>query len=350
MADVFSLVGDEFEMVVHGHDPSTGLRAIIAVHSTALGPALGGVRFFPYASEDDALHDVLRLAKGMSYKAAAAGLDLGGGKAVVIGDPRTDRTPALLTSFARLVHTLGGHYITAADVGVTSADIDLLATVTPHVGGASGASGDPSPVTAWGVLHAIGAVLDELHGSGDVAGAHVAVQGVGKVGGSLCRLLADRGARLTVADVDRAAAEALAAEVGADVVAPDEVLLVACDVLAPCALGAVFDDASIPKLRARGVAGGANNQLAEGRHGDALHAAGVIYAPDYVANAGGLINIEDERYGYLRERALAKAATIGDRVRAIFERARTDAISPAAAAERLAHERLQAARPEPARA
>jgi leucine dehydrogenase len=340
---MFDLLGDEYELVVHGHDPRTGMRAIIAVHSTALGPALGGVRFHPYPSEEAALKDVLRLARGMSYKAAAAGLALGGGKAVLIGDPRQATTGQLL-SFGRLVDTLGGRYITAADVGVTVRDIDIIASATPHVGGTSSGSGDPSPVTAVGVFHAVRAVLSETVGGDDLRRRHIAVQGLGKVGAALVHLLAAAGARLTVSDVDASKVAAIASETGAAIVEPDEILATQCDVLAPCALGPVFDDETVPLVRARGIAGGANNQLAHPRHGEQLHAMGVLYAPDYVANAGGLINIEDERYGYSRERALAKAAAIGDRLRDVFTRARADGTSPAAAAEAIALDRMAAAR------
>jgi leucine dehydrogenase len=343
MTPTFDLLGDEYEMVVHGHDPATGMRAIIGIHSTALGPALGGVRFHPYTSEEAAMRDVLRLARGMSYKAAAAGLDLGGGKAVLLGDPHL-ASDELFRSFGRFVDTLAGRYITAADVGIASRDIDTIASVTSHVGGTTAASGDPSPVTAIGVLHAIQAVVEVIEGTTDLEGRHIAVQGVGKVGAALVDALAVAGARLTLADVDASQAAAVAARTGAAVVGVDEIVSIECDVFAPCALGAVFDDHTVPLVRARGIAGAANNQLALPRHGEQLHAMGVVYAPDYVANAGGLINIDDERYGYDRERALGKAAAIGDRVRAVFARAEADAISPAAAAESIARERLAAAR------
>jgi len=334
------------EQVAFAADDETGLRAIVAIHSTVLGPGMGGTRFYPFASERDALVDVLRLAKGMAYKHAACGNDLGGGKAVIIGDPRTARTDDLLRAYARFVDRLGGRYLTAADVGTTQADMDLIRTVTPHVTGISesqGGSGDPSPATAWGVYHALLAVAEELWGEPSLEGRHVAITGTGKVGSDLARRLAAAGCRLTLADVREDVVVPLAAELGADLAAPDRVHAVACDVLSPCALGATLNEHTIPELHCVAVCGCANNQLATDEDGDRLAEAGVLYAPDYVANAGGVINIADELgpSGYDRERAYARVATIQETVRRVFRRATTDGITPARAADRLAEDRLR---------
>ena len=333
------------EQVAFAADDETGLRAIVAIWSTRLGPGLGGTRFYPFASERDALVDVLRLAQGMAYKHAACGNELGGAKAVIIGDPRAMRTEALITSYARLVDRLGGRYLTAEDVGTTQADMDLIRTVTPYVTGTSeslGGSGDPSPATAWGVYHALLAVAEHRWGEASLTGRHVAIAGVGKVGSALARHLAAHGAHLTVADVRADVAAAVAAEVGADVVDPDAIHRVECDVLSPCALGATLNERTIPELGCDAVCGCANNQLATDEDGDRLAAAGVLYAPDYVANAGGVINIADELgpNGYDHDRAYAQVTTIRETMRRVFQRADADGISPARAADRLAEERL----------
>jgi glutamate dehydrogenase/leucine dehydrogenase len=341
---IFELIAGEYETVSYAHDASSGLRCIIAVYSTALGPALGGTRFYPFSSEEAALRDVLRLSKAMAYKASAAGLDLGGGKAVVIGDPRSDKTPELLRAYGRAVERLGGAYVTTADGGTTSADMDVIAEATRFVTGTTSGSGDPSRVTAYGVWHGMKAVAEELWGDPSLAGRHVAVQGIGKVGSGVVRHLVEDGAQLTIADVDATAAAALAAETGADVVAAEEILAVPCDILAPCALGAVVNDASLPALKTRAIAGAANNQLERPEHGEALTEAGILYAPDYVINAGGLINVEDELHGYDEQRALGKAAAIAGRLHAVFARARSEGISTAAAADRIAGDRIRAAR------
>jgi len=333
------------EQVAFAADDETGLRAIVAIHSTVLGPGMGGTRFYPFASERDALVDVLRLAKGMAYKHAVCGNDLGGGKAVIIGDPRTARTDDLLRAYARFVDRLGGRYLTAEDVGTTQADMDLIRTVTPHVTGISesqGGSGDPSPATAWGVYHALLAVAEELWGDPSLEDRHVAIAGTGKVGSDLARRLAAAGCRLTLADVREDVVVPLAQELGAELAAPDRVHAVVCDVISPCALGATLNERTIPELQCVAVCGCANNQLATDEDGDRLADAGVLYAPDYVANAGGVINIADELgpSGYDRERAYARVATIHNTVRRVFERATTDGITPARAADRLAEDRL----------
>jgi glutamate dehydrogenase/leucine dehydrogenase len=342
--DVFEALGAEYETVSFAHDPETGLRCIIAIYSTALGPALGGTRFYPFPSEEAALRDVLRLAKAMAFKASAAGLDLGGGKAVVIGDPKTVKTPELLQAYGRAVERLGGAYVTTADVGTSTADMDVIATTTRYVTGTSSGSGDPSRVTAYGVWHGLKAVAEELWGDPSLAGKHVAVQGVGKVGSGVVRHLAEEGAQLTIADIDPDCARDIARDAGAELVGSDEILSVPCDILAPCALGAIVNDATLPTFKTRAIAGAANNQLERPEHGDALAEAGILYAPDYVINAGGLINVEDELHGYDEQRALAKAAAIGDRLRNVFARAKSEAISTAAAADRIAEDRIRSAR------
>jgi glutamate dehydrogenase/leucine dehydrogenase len=346
MMGPFEYMAGEFEQVVYNHDARTGLRAIIAIHSTALGPALGGTRFYPYASEADGLRDVLRLARGMTYKAAAAGLDLGGGKAVILGDPRTDRSEALLRAYGRFVDALGGRYVTAEDVGTTTDDMDLIARETAYVTGRSashaGSSGDPSEMTAFGVYHGLRAVAATLWGEEALGGRHVVVQGVGKVGARVCRLLARDGARLTVADVDAQAARDVALEVGGTVADPGKVHAIPCDVFSPCALGAVVNDETLPELACAAVAGAANNVLERPEHGAALHAAGIVYAPDYVINAGGVINIADELSGgYSPERARGAAARIYDRVRELLEHSAAEDAPPSELADRMAAERIR---------
>ncbi|MEY2432914.1 MAG: valine dehydrogenase [Acidimicrobiaceae bacterium] len=345
--DLLDVVADHgAEQVAIAADDDTGLRAIVAIHSTVLGPGLGGTRFYPFASEYDALVDVLRLAKGMAYKHAVCGNDLGGAKAVIIGDPRTMRSEALIVAYAKLVDRLGGRYLTAEDVGTTQADMDLIRTVTPHVTGTSeslGGSGDPSPATAWGVFHALRAVAERLWGNPSLEGRHVAIAGVGKVGSALARHLAEVGCRLTLADVRSDIASALGAELGARTIDPATIHETECDVLSPCALGASVNDRTIPALRCAAVCGCANNQLATQDDGERLAAAGVLYAPDYVANAGGVINIADELRadGYNRERALRQVETIHDTVRRVFAVADAEGITPAAAADHLAEQRLR---------
>lgn len=341
---VFDRLGDRYEQVVFAHDPPSGLRTIVAVYSTARGPALGGTRIHPYASEDDALADVLRLAKAMAYKAAVAGLALGGGKAVLIADPARDKTPALLRAYGRVVEGIGGAYVTTADAGSTVADLDVISETTRYVTGTSTGSGDPSPVTAHGVWWGMRAVAEALFGEPTLAGRHVVVQGVGKVGGALARMLAAEGTRLTVSDVRADAAKELAAEIGADVAHAAEAVRVPCDVLAPCALGPIVTDGSIAGLACRAIAGAANNQLERPEHARALADSGILYAPDYVINAGGLINVADELQGYDRARALAKAEAIAGTLREVFRTADAAGVTPAEAADRIAEATIEAAR------
>jgi leucine dehydrogenase len=334
-----------YEQLVFCHDKATGLRAVVAIHDTTLGPALGGCRMYPYATEEDALVDVLRLARGMTYKAAASGLNLGGGKSVIIGDPRADKSEALFRSFGRYIETLGGRYIVAEDVGTSTEDANFIRVETSHVVGVDvtrGGSGDPSPFTALGVLQGMRACIEEVFGTTSLEGRTVAVQGLGHVGYNLCRLLHGEDARLIVTDVDRRAVERVVGEFGAKAVDPDEILTIPCDVFAPCALGAVLNDATVPDLRCQIVAGSANNVLAESRHGEVLAERGILYAPDYVINAGGLINVADELEGYNERRATKRVMRIEDRIRRILAISRRDGVPTNVAADTLALERIAA--------
>jgi len=326
------------EDVVWCRDEATGLRACIAVHSTVLGPALGGVRFRPYATEDEALTDVLRLSVGMTYKHAACGNDLGGGKAVIIGDPKTDRTDALIRRFGQLVESLGGRYLTAEDVGTTQADMDLIHQETSYVTGVTGGSADPSPATAWGVLHAMQAVASHLWGSPSLDGRHVVVSGAGKVGGALIGHLLDAGARVTAADP-------FTTVEGVPMVDPATAHAIECDIFSPNAYGAVLSATTIPELRCAAVCGAANNQLATPEDGFRLARRGVLYAPDYVANAGGVINIADELHGvYDHDRAWARVAGIRETMANVLATADAEGITPAEAADRIAERRIDAAK------
>jgi leucine dehydrogenase len=333
-----------YEQIVFCHDKATGLRAIIAIHDTTLGPALGGCRMYPYASEDEAIVDVLRLARGMTYKAAASGLNLGGGKSVIIGDPQ-EKSEELLRSFGRYIETLGGRYIVAEDVGTSTEDMEYIRIETSHVVGVDvthGGSGDPSPFTALGVLHGMRACAQEVFGSAALEGRTVAVQGLGHVGYRLCELLHEEGANLIVTDVREEVVESAVREFGAKPVEPDEILTLPCDILAPCALGAVVNDESLPELQCSIIAGSANNVLLEARHGAALAERGILYAPDYVINAGGLINVADELEGYNQTRATKRVARIYDSVKRIIAISKRDGVPTNVAADTLALERIDA--------
>jgi leucine dehydrogenase len=340
------LASGSYEQVTYCHDERTGLRAIIAIHSTVLGPSLGGTRFYPYRTDDEALTDVLRLAQGMTYKAAAAGLDLGGGKAVIIGDPDSIRTDELILSYGRFVDSLSGRYITAEDVGTTQADMDLIRTVTPHVTGTSGGSGDPSPATARGVVAGMRAVADHIWGGRSLAGRHVAISGVGKVGSALAADLAAEGARLSVADVDPLAVADATHRHGAAPVPPEKIHAIECDIFSPCALGGILNEHTIPELACAAVCGSANNQLATPADADRMAAAGVLYAPDYVVNAGGIINIFAERGTYDAEVAVQLIDRVELTTARVIKMAAAGAITTAAAADRLAEDRLAAATPD----
>ena len=329
----------EHEQVTWFNDPAVGLRAIVAIHSTALGPALGGVRFWKYAHDADAIADALRLSQAMTMKAAVAGLAQGGGKTVVFwDDPRAARSDAFLASLGRCIDALGGRYLAAEDVGATPRDMDAIARETPWVTGvdpARGGSGDPSPVTAYGVVAGMRAVCGPR-----LAGTRVVVQGAGHVGACLARLLVDEGAYVSIADID----DAKAAAVGVPVIAADDALTTECDVLAPCALGGVLTRPSVATLRCAVVCGAANNQLLDEDVADALAARGIVYAPDYVVNAGGIINIAHEWApgGYSADRAYAQTARIEETTRRVLELARTEGITTARAADELARRRIAA--------
>lgn len=337
---------DGHEQVVFGNDPDSGLRAIIAIHSTQLGPSLGGTRFYPYPDEFAALTDVLRLAKAMAYKAAAAGLDLGGGKAVIIGDPARDKTDALLRAYGRLVESLNGRYVTACDVGTYPQDMAVVARETRWATGAdpaAGGSGDSGVLTAHGAFEGLQACVAERWGSESLRARHVAIQGVGKVGRRLAVSIREAGGRVTVADTNEEATAWCAEHVGAEVTSTDKIHAVDADVFSPNALGAVLNDATIPELQCEVVAGAANNQLAEPSHADAIAELGVLYAPDYVINAGGVIQVAHELHpkGYSERRARAQASQIGPRLRQIFAIAREQGVTTAEAADRYAEQRMR---------
>ncbi|GAC1452041.1 MAG: Glu/Leu/Phe/Val dehydrogenase dimerization domain-containing protein [Steroidobacteraceae bacterium] len=336
---------DGHELVAFGHDAATGLKAIIAVHSTVLGPAAGGCRMWPYATTGEAVSDVLRLSRGMSYKNAMAQLPFGGGKAVIIADPRQAKSPELFEAFGRFVDSHGGRYITAEDVGTTTTDMSNVARSTQYVSGlgrAPGeAGGDPGPKTALGVFLGIKAAVKFKLGRADLNGVSVAVQGAGAVGYHLCGMLAGAGARIIVADLRDTVAERVCREFRARKVSVNAILGEEVDVLAPCALGAVLDAKSIPRLRTRIVAGAANNQLAQGQDGMALLAADILYAPDYVINAGGIISVAREYYGGATEaQVTAEIQGIPQRLTEIFERARRENRTTNAVADQMARERL----------
>src|SRR3954452_13121180 len=339
------ILGSDHEQVVFCRDAESGLKAIVAVHSTALGPALGGTRFYPYASEADALADVLALSRGMTYKNSLAGLDLGGGKAVIIGDPRTDKTEVLLRAYGRFVEALGGRYLTACDVGTYNADLDVVARETRFAHGRSeayGGCGDSSVLTAYGVFQGMRAAAQHSWGSPSLAGRTVAVAGAGKVGSHLIGHLVDDGADVLVTDVDEAAVERVQIRFPQVKAVDDTAALVrtAHDVYAPCALGGALDPETVEVLPARIVCGGANNQLATPEVAGRLVERGILYAPDYLVNAGGVIQVEDERHGFSFARAQSKASGIFDVALRVFRAAEEQRVSPAVAADRLAEERM----------
>jgi leucine dehydrogenase len=334
----------EHERVVLCEDEAAGYRAVVAVHSTALGPALGGTRLWNYSTVEEAVTDALRLSRGMTYKNALAGLPFGGGKSVIIADARAIDREEIFRAHGRFVETFGGTYLTAEDVGTTPADMELVARETRHVAGLSDRSGDPSPHTAHGVFRAMQAAAAFRWGTDSLAGRTVAVQGCGSVGRNLARELRAAGARLVVADVDEERARRAADELDARLVAAREITDAGADVFAPCALGGVVNDETVPRLRAEIVCGAANNQLLEARHGDELHARGVLYAPDYAANAGGVINGCRELLGWTPEQSAAKVHSLYDTLLDIFRLARDRNVPTHAAADRLAEARLDAAK------
>ncbi|PGS56162.1 branched-chain amino acid dehydrogenase [Bacillus sp. AFS041924] len=333
----------DYEQVVFCQDKESGLKAIIAIHDTTLGPALGGTRMWTYDTEEAAIEDALRLAKGMTYKNAAAGLNLGGGKTVIIGDPRKDKNEAMFRAFGRYIQGLNGRYITAEDVGTTVADMDLIHEETDYVTGISpsfGSSGNPSPVTAFGVYRGMKAAAKEAFGTDSLEGKKIAIQGVGNVAYSLCEYLHEEGAQLIVTDINKEAVQRAVEAFGATAVDPDDIYGVECDIYAPCALGATINDKTIPLLKAKVIAGSANNQLKETRHGDLIHELGIVYAPDYVINSGGVINVADELYGYNYDRAMKKVEGLYDNIAKVIEISKRDGIPTYLAADRLAEERI----------
>ena len=331
------------EEVVLCSDPSCGYRGIIAVHSTKLGPALGGTRFWSYATDEEAITDALRLSRGMTYKNAVAGLNLGGGKSIIIGDNRLKDREMLFRAHGRFVESLGGRYITAEDVGTSTSDMDFVHMETGHVAGLAGKSGDPSPVTAHGVFRSVQASAKERWGSDDLSGRKISIMGCGHVGQYLAQELHEAGATLIVSDIDADRTKKVAAVTGAKIVEGDAIFSSDADIFAPCALGGIINDKTIPMLKVEIVSGGANNQLLEERHGDILADRGILYAPDYVANAGGVINVYGEVSGWDAQRALDKADDIYDTILKVFEISKKEGIPTYKAADRLAEQRLAAA-------
>ena len=344
--EIFEAAGEGgHEQVLFARDGESGLKAIIAIHSTALGPALGGTRFYPYGAEEEAIADALRLSSAMTRKNAAAGLDFGGGKGVILGDPRALKSERLLRAYGRAVESLGGAYITAEDVGTTIADMETIARESGFVTGASreaGGSGDPSPATARGLLAAARGAARALWGGPDLAGRHIAIQGVGKVGGAFARYLAEAGARLTLADVDAGRLRGLAGELGAEVAAPEAIHAVECDVFAPCALGGALNAETVPELRCKAVIGSANNQLASDDLAGTLAAREILYVPDFIVNAGGVINLAEEvGREYRAERANRRIDGLEGVVGELLAGARERGATPLAEAIALAERRIR---------
>ncbi|AFM42218.1 glutamate dehydrogenase/leucine dehydrogenase [Desulfosporosinus acidiphilus SJ4] len=333
----------DYEQLVICQDETSGLKAIICIHDTTLGPALGGTRMWNYECEEDAILDALRLARGMTYKNAAAGLNLGGGKTVIIGDSRTQKSEELFRAFGRYVQSLNGRYITAEDVGTTVRDMDWVHLESNFVTGvsSSGASGDPSPMTARGVWKGMKAAAKEMFGDDSLEGKTIAIQGLGHVGYYLAKHLREEGAKLIVTDIHEDAIKRVLNEMDATVVEPEEIFGVDADIYAPCAMGAVINDKTIPQFKFKVIAGAANNVLLEDRHGDKLHELGILYAPDYVINAGGVINVADELEGYDYQRALQKVDTVYDNVAKVLQIAKQMNIPTYKAADRMAEERIQ---------
>jgi leucine dehydrogenase len=333
------------EKVVFCHDHETGLKAIIGIHNTVLGPALGGTRMWSYASDAEALDDVLRLSRGMTYKAAISGLNLGGGKAVIIGDAKKDKTEALMRRYGRFVKNLNGAYITAEDVGTTTKDMEYIKMETDHVAGlpeAVGGSGDPSPVTAYGTYMGMKAAAKKAYGSDSLSGKKISVQGVGHVGGYLVELLAKENAEIFITDIYEDRLKEISTKYGAKVVGMDEIYDLDVDIYAPCALGGTVNDNTINRLKCQIIAGSANNQLRdETVHGPALIERGIFYAPDFLINAGGLINVYSELQGYNRESAYAQTERIYGYTLDIFELAEKEGIYTQLAATKLAEKRIQ---------
>ncbi len=345
MSTIFQQMASEaYEQLVFAYDRPSGLKAVIAIHDTTLGPALGGCRMWNYASEEEAVTDALRLARGMTYKAAAAGLNLGGGKAVIIGDPKVHKTEALLRAFGRAVESLNGRYITAEDVGTAVWDMEYIRVETRYVTGLTkvkGGSGDPSPVTAYGVYKGMKACARWVFEGNSLRNRKVAVQGAGHVGYNLAKHLTEEGAQVFVCDIDPDSASKVRDDFGATVVEPDKIYDLDVDIFAPCALGGVINDDTINRLKCRIIAGAANNQLKdEVKHGKLLHEKGICYAPDFVINAGGLMNVYEELEGYNRERALQKVSQLYDAITNILQTSKDEDIPTYLAANQVAEKRI----------
>lgn len=338
---------DNHEQVVFFSDKKSGLKAIVAVHSTALGPAVGGCRMWNYPSEEEAVKDVLRLSRGMSYKNAMAKLGLGGGKSVIIADSKKDKTPELMKTFGRAIDRLGGLYITAEDVGISVEDMQLVGTETKWVAGldtGEAASGDPSPFTAHGVFHGIKAAVKHRLGKDSLEGLRVIVQGLGHVGYNLCKELHEAGAKLVVTDIHQGNVDRVVKEFGANRVHVDDILRQEGDVLAPCALGAILNDETIPHLNVPIVAGASNNQLARAEHGEDLRARGILYAPDYVINAGGIIQVANEVHGRktTHEDGMCKVEEIEETLLEVFAEADREGLPTSEVADTIAERRIAA--------
>jgi leucine dehydrogenase len=329
------------EQVLFSHDASCGYFGIIAIHDTTLGPALGGTRVWPYQSTEEALQDVLRLSRGMTYKSAVAGLNLGGGKAVIIADPKRPDRESLFRAHGRFVETLGGRYITAEDVGTSPMDMEFVKRETKHVAGLLNLSGDPSPVTGYGVYVGMKACAKQKWGKDSLAGKTVTVQGAGKVAYYLMKHLKEEGAKLITTDIDPEKVKRAVEELGAEAVSTDAIYSVKADIFAPCALGAIINDDTLKQLNVQIVAGGANNQLAETRHGIELEKKGILYAPDYVINGGGVVNVFGELQGWTMERSKRKAQEIYDTILRVFAIAVREKIPSFEAADHLAEERIR---------
>ncbi len=339
----------DHEQVVFCCDPSVGLKAIVAIHNTNRGPALGGCRMWPYGSDEEALRDVLRLSRGMTYKSAISNLDLGGGKSVIIGNPRSDKSEALLKAFGRFLEGLSGRYIAAEDSGTSVADMKVISQETKHVAGivdkatqeGGTRSGDPSPATAYGTFVGLKAAVKQRLGRDDLNGIKVAIQGVGNVGYRLAKHLHEAGAKLWVTDIYADQVQRAVDELGATAVGSDEIFALDVDVFAPCALGAIINDDTLNRIRATVVAGAANNQLAEPRHGEELMQRGILYAPDYVINAGGIIDVSYERYGFDGDKLMKHVEGIYDTLMEIFERAKQENRPTGVVADEIAEERFR---------
>lgn len=336
----------DHEQVIYCYDKASNLKAIIAIHNTVLGPSLGGTRMWMYGTEDEALTDVLRLSRGMTYKASVAGLSLGGGKAVIIGDPNKDKTKEMFLAYGKFINSIHGRYITSKDVGTTVEDLEIIRSVTKYVTGTEqspGGSGDPSPMTGYGVYVGIKACVKEMTGNDSLTGKKIAVQGAGSVAMYLCEYLAKEKAQIFITDIYRDKAQSVIKNHGGMFVEPDKIYDIDADIFSPCAMGAIINDQTLPRFKFKIIAGGANNQLAEEtKHDRKLMDRGILYAPDYVINAGGLINVADELNGYNFERAKQKTSHIYDTLLEIFHIAKKEKISTHEASNRLAENRIKA--------